>query len=79
MSLLLITLLALFLNEYAMMKQEQWQELDLSDFEELESFEQKKQKKQSKRKWREIEAIKERNRERKELAYYDNSYAMDLY
>lgn len=59
------------------MKDEQWQELEFNDAEELEQLEKKKQKKNTKRKWREIEALKERNRELKELAYYDDFYAME--
>lgn len=58
------------------MKDSQWQELDFSDFEEEDQFERKRSKKQYKRKWREIEAYKEQERERKFMDFNDHYYSM---
>jgi len=57
------------------MKNEQWQELDFSDFDEQDEFEKKKNKKLNKRKWREIEAFKERQLEKRETDYSENYYS----
>jgi hypothetical protein len=59
------------------MQDEQWQELDFSDFEEDTEFEKKKSKRQSKRKWREIEAYKDERRVKRELELdlNDNYYS----
>lgn len=58
------------------MKDNQWQELDFSEFEDDEQFEKKKNKVQKKRKWREIEAFKERQRERKFMDINEHFYSM---
>lgn len=58
------------------MKDNQWQELDFSEFEDDEQFEKKKNKVQKKRKWREIEAFKERQRERKFMDVNEHFYSM---
>ena len=58
------------------MKDSQWQELDFSEFEDEEQFEKKKNKIQKKRKWREIEAYKEQQRERKFMDVNDHYYSM---
>ena len=58
------------------MKDSQWQELDFSEFEDEEQFEKKKNKIQKKRKWREIEAYKEQQRERKFMDMNDHYYSM---
>jgi hypothetical protein len=58
------------------MKDSQWQELDFSDFEDEEQFEKKKNKVHKKRKWREIEAYKEQQRERKFMDMNDHYYSM---
>jgi ribosomal protein S4 len=57
------------------MQNEQWQELDLTEFEDDVEFEKKKGKKQNKRKWREIEDYKEQQREKRELDFSDNYYS----
>ena len=58
------------------MKDSQWHELDFSEFEDEEQFEKKKNKIQKKRKWREIEAYKEQQRERKFMDMNDHYYSM---
>ncbi|MGL1959564.1 MAG: DUF3545 family protein [Colwellia sp.] len=58
------------------MKNNNWQELDFSEFEEQEQYDKKKNQKLNKRKWREIEALKEQHRERKEMASFDLYYSM---
>jgi len=63
------------LTEYLIMQDEQWQELDGSDFDDDVEFEKKKSKKQNKRKWREIEDYKEQQREKRELDFSENYYS----
>ena len=63
------------LTEYLIMQDEQWQELDFSDFDDDVEFEKKKSKKQNKRKWREIEDYKEQQREKRELDFSENYYS----
>lgn len=58
------------------MKDSQWQELDFSEFEGEENLEKKKNKTHKKRKWREIEAFKEQQRERKFMDINDHYYSM---
>jgi hypothetical protein len=53
------------------MKNKYWQIEDFDEFEEGSDIQKKKVNKQKKRKWREIEAYKDRKRERQELASYD--------
>jgi hypothetical protein len=50
------------------------QEFDFDEFEEPDEI--NKNKKQKKRKWREIEAFKERQRERKVMDINDHYYSM---
>lgn len=54
------------------MQDNEWQDLDFSEFEDQEEFEKKKNKKQNKQRWREIEAFKDRQRVRKEIDFIDN-------
>lgn len=56
------------------MQGKEWQEDDFSEFDETSESHKKKHAKQPKRKWREIEVIKERRREKRELASFDYSY-----
>jgi hypothetical protein len=55
------------------MNNEYWQEVDVLDDEddELIRADKKGQSKQKKRKWREIEAIKEQRRLRRDIANFD--------
>lgn len=46
--------------------------------EETNNVAEKSSKGRTKRKWREIEALKERHRLKKELADIDNAYELDL-
>jgi hypothetical protein len=57
------------------MQDNQWQELDFSEFEDLEQIEKRKNKRQSKRKWREIEAYKEQQRVEKETDFSEKYYS----
>lgn len=43
-----------------------------SEFEENEEFQPKRNTKQSRKKWREIESFKERQKMKRELAYFDD-------
>ena len=56
------------------MQNDTWQEFDFDEFE--ESQEKKKSKKLHKRKWREIEAFKEKQRDRKIMNMNDHYYSM---
>ena len=58
------------------MKNEQWQDFDFSEFEDEEQLERKKSKKTKKSRWREIEAYKEQQRERKFMDVNDHYYSM---
>lgn len=51
-----------------------WQDFDFEAF--VESLEKKKTKKQNKRKWREIEAFKEKQIERKFMDVNDHYYSV---
>lgn len=42
------------------------------EFDENEAFQQKRNAKQSKKKWREIESFKERQKMKRELAYFED-------
>jgi hypothetical protein len=57
------------------MQTKEWQEKDLNDIDDYSDYQQVKNKQQAKSKWREIEALKEKKRMQREIAYYD-SYAM---
>ena len=56
------------------MQNDTWQNLDFDEFEEEQ--EKKKTKKMKKRKWREIEAYKEKQRDRKVMDMNDHYYSM---
>ncbi|WP_085297062.1 DUF3545 family protein [Cognaticolwellia mytili] len=55
-----------------MMKNKYWQIEEFDEFDDQLETQKKKVNRQSKRKWREIEAYKDRRREQRELAYFDN-------
>jgi len=58
------------------MQNDNWQDFDL-DFNELdEEHQKKKSKRVHKRKWREIEAFKEKQRDRKVMNMNDHYYSM---
>ena len=56
------------------MQDNNWLELDFDEFE--EHYEKKKSTKQKKRTWRDIEAYKEKQRERRELDMNEHYYSM---
>lgn len=57
------------------MQYNNWKELDFNDIEDQVEYEKKKSKKQSKRKWREIEAFKDQQRERREMELNESYYS----
>jgi hypothetical protein len=57
-----------------MMKEDDWLELDFDEFE--EHYQKKKMAKQKKRSWREIEAYKEKQRERKAVDEYEHYFSV---
>lgn len=57
-----------------MMKEDDGLELDFDEFE--EHYQKKKMAKQKKRSWREIEAYKEKQRERKAVDEYEHYFSV---
>lgn len=56
------------------MQNNDWQDFDFEEF--IDSLEKRKTKKQNKRKWREIEAFKEKQIERKFMDLNDHYHSM---